>query len=52
MQVRKLVDWDKDSLIGKVKAVCANKAKQGIYPILPIGRLILSHFQKGRVHDM
>lgn len=40
MQVRKLMDWNKDSLIGKVKAACANKAKQGIHAILAIGKLI------------
>lgn len=45
------MDWDKDSLMGKVKAVCANKAKQGIHAVLPIGSTD-SYFQKGRVHHM
>lgn len=34
----KIMGWDKNSLIGKVKATCRNKAKQGINPRLPMGR--------------
>lgn len=37
-KTEKLVVSDKDSLIRKVKAVCGNKAKRGIYSLLPISR--------------
>ena len=36
VKVRNLVAWDKDSLIGKAKAVHASKAKRGIHSPLPI----------------
>ena len=33
VKVRKLMGWDKDSLIGKAKATQASKAKQGIHSL-------------------
>jgi len=47
VKVRKLVGWDKESLIGKVKTVHANKAKQGIHSPLPLGRQVFSRLQEG-----
>ena len=38
--------WDKDSVIGKAKAACAGKAKQGINSLLPISRQVCSHLQE------
>ena len=38
VKVRKLVGWDKDSLIGKAKAARTSKVKQGIHSPLPISR--------------
>ena len=48
VKVRKLMGWDKDSLIGKAKAVRTSKAKQGIHLLLPTGRQVLSHLQGSR----
>lgn len=38
VKVRRLMDWDKDSLKGKAKAMHASKVKQGIPSLLPISR--------------
>lgn len=37
---------DKDSLIGKAKAMHIRKANQGIHFLLPIGRQIYNHLQE------
>ena len=47
VKIRKLVGWDKDSLVGKAKAARTSKAKQGIHSPLPIGRQVFSHLQEG-----
>jgi len=44
----KLAGCNKDSLLGKAKAVHARKAKQAIHSILPIGRQLFSHLQESR----
>jgi len=44
-----LMGWDKDSLIGKAKATCAIKAKQGIHSLLPIVRQVFNRPQDSRV---
>ena len=46
VKVRKLVGQDKDSLIGKAKAMRAIEVKQGIRVPLPISRQVFSHLQK------
>lgn len=46
VKVRKCVGLHKDSLIRKVKAVHASKAKQEILPLLPNSRQMFSHAQK------
>jgi len=38
--MRKLMDSDKVILVGKEKAVCSSKAKEGIHSQLPISRRI------------
>ena len=43
---KRLTDRDNDSLIGKAKAVCGSKAKQGIHLLLPMGRQVFSHLQE------
>jgi len=48
LKVRKLVGGDKDSLIGKAKAMCTSKAVQGIHSLLSIGRQMFSHLQESR----
>ena len=48
VKVRKLIHWDKDSLIGKAKAVSTSKAKQEIDSPLPMGRQVFSHLQESR----
>ena len=48
VKVRKLVGWDKDSLIAKAKVVQASKAKQGIHSLLPTGGQVFSHLQESR----
>ena len=48
VKVRRVVGWDKDGLIGKVKAVHAGKAKQGIHSLRPTGRQVFSHLQESR----
>ena len=40
VKVRKLMGWDKDSLISKAKATHTSKAKQGIHSPLPISRQV------------
>ena len=35
-------------MIGKAKAACTSKAKQGIHSPLPMGRQVLSHLQESR----
>ena len=47
-KARKLMGWDKDSLIGKAKAKHASKANQGIHSLLPISRQVFSHLQQSR----
>ena len=47
VKVRKLLDWDKDGLIGKAKIVCASKVKYGIHP-LSVSRQLFSHLQESR----
>lgn len=42
IKVRRFVALHKFSLTGKAKAVHANKTKQGIYSLFPVGRCILS----------
>lgn len=49
-KVRKPVGWDKSSLIGKEKAVCTSKEKEGIPSLLPIGRQMFGHFQESKAH--
>jgi len=39
---------DKDSLIGKGKAMHTSKAKQDAYSLLPIDRQVFSHLQESR----
>ena len=48
VKVRKLVGWDKDSLIGKAKATHTSKAKPGIHSSLPTSRQVFSHLQESR----
>jgi len=48
VKVRKLVGWDKGSLIGKAKAMCTSKAKQGIHSLLPVSTQVFSHLQESR----
>lgn len=38
VKVQKLTGRDKGGLLGKAKAMCAIKAKQGIHSLLPMGR--------------
>ena len=38
VNVRKLIGWDKGSLIGKAKGMHASKAKQGIHSLPPSGQ--------------
>lgn len=46
-KVIKLMDWDKDSLMGKVKPVCGSKkAKKGITS--PIDRQLFRHSQESQ----
>jgi len=40
----------KGSLLGKAKATCTSKAKQGINLLLPPGRQMLIHFQESKAH--
>ena len=40
--------WDKDSLIGKAKAMHTSKAKQGIHSLLPMGRQVFCCLQESR----
>jgi len=47
-KVRKLVNSDEDSLIGKAKAVHASKTKLGTHSLPPIGRRMFSHLQESR----
>jgi len=49
-EVRKRMGRDKDSLIGKAKAVCASKAEQGICSLLPISRQLFSHPRRAGLH--
>ena len=47
VKLRKLVGWDRDSLIGKAKAICTSKAKEGINSLLPITiRQVFIHFRE------
>jgi len=48
VEVRKLVGWDKDSLIDKAKAANARKAKLRIHSPRPIRKQIFSHFWESR----
>jgi len=48
VQVRKLVGRDKNSLIGKGKAMHASKAKEGIHSLVHIGRQMFIHLQESR----
>ena len=50
IKVWKIIGWDKNSLIGKVKVVHTSKAKQGIHSLLPIGRQVFSHLRKAGLH--
>lgn len=43
LKMSKLMGWDRKSLIGKPKAMCASKAKQRNHSPLPMGRQVLSH---------
>ena len=52
VKVRKLMGWDKDSLIGKAKATHTSKAKQGIHSLLPVGRQVFSHLQESRAPSL
>lgn len=42
--------WDKDSLIGKAKAMHTRKAEKGIHSLLPISRELFSHLRKAGTH--
>lgn len=46
----KLLDWDKDSLIRKAKAVLASKIKQGMDSLLPMGGQMFSSRWTGPHH--
>ena len=48
VKVRKLMGWDKDSLVGKAKAMHASKAKPEIRSLLAISRQLFSHRQESR----
>ena len=48
VELRKLVEWDKNGLIGKAKAAHASKAKQRIHSLLPISRQVFRHLQQSR----
>jgi len=48
VKVRKLVGWDKHSLIGKAKTTHTSKSKEGIISLLPIGRQVFNHLQESR----
>lgn len=48
VKVRELVCWDKDCLIGKVKAVCVSKSKQGVHSPHSLGRQVFSYFWESR----
>lgn len=48
VKVRKLVDWDKDNVIGKEKVVCTSKNKYRIHSLLPTSSQVFSHFQESR----
>ena len=48
VKVRKLMGWDKDSLIGKAKAAHVSEEKQRINSPLPMGRQGFSHPQESR----
>lgn len=48
VEVRKLVGWNKDSLVDIAKDTCTSKAKQGIHSPLPMGKEVLSHLQESR----
>lgn len=49
VKVRKLVDWEKGSLKGKIKPKHIKKQKQGIHSPLPMGKWVFSHLQECRV---
>lgn len=46
--VKRLVDWDLDSLIRKAKAALASKTKGGIEILIPLRRQMSSHFSGNR----
>jgi len=48
-KLKRLMDQDKDSLLSKIKASQACKAKRRIHSLLPIGRQLPSHFIESRV---
>lgn len=45
VKVRKLICWDKSSLLGKAKATGTSKANQGMHSLHLIGRQVFSHHQ-------
>lgn len=47
--IKTLMNWDKDSLIGKKKAAHTKKANQGIQSLLPEGKQMFSPLQESRV---
>lgn len=50
--VRKLMGWGKGGLISKAKAVDANKTKQGVHSLFPVGRQMFSHLRTAGLHHM
>jgi len=48
VKVRKLVGWDKYSLVNKAKAAHTSKAKSGIHSLLPISKQVFNHVQESR----
>lgn len=49
VKARKLLGWNKTSLIGKTKAACTTEETQRITSVLPMGREMFSHFQESRI---
>jgi len=48
VEVRNLVDGDKDNLVGKAKAAHISKANQGFDSLLPVSRQVFSQLQESR----
>lgn len=52
VKIGKLMGWNKDSLIGRAKALHTRKTKQGIDSLLPMGRQVFCHPWGAQPHHM